>query len=241
MANHLAAVRGPDAALAFIDEQLAAQAADARLAAALNELRGTCCARARRYDEAEAAFKKALALAPDRLSAHFALADLYLRRNETPKAIARYEEVLKAAPDNVSAYMRLGVIHETAGAFGPAEAMYAKALEHAPDFAPALNNLAWILLQQGKDPERAFALAAKARKLMPDDPGVADTYGSALIARGLFATAITTLRDAVAKNPRSPALWLHLAIAYWRHGRSEQARSALAEAFLLSALPWARR
>ena len=48
--------------------------------------------------------------------------------------------------------------------------MCEKVLEINPDFAPAANNLAWLLLQQGQDPDRALNLAKKAKAQTPSEP-----------------------------------------------------------------------
>ena len=237
MVSLLAARPDEGEALVFLDGHIAAQASNAPLLAALEEMRGNLFAGRRRFADAAACFEKALAAAPDRLSVYFSLANLHLRQNETQQAIERYREVLKTKPDNVQALMAIGVIQETEGALAQAEATYAKAIEASPNFAPALNNLAWLLLQEGKDLERAFALAERAHKALPDDANVADTYGFALLTKGLFATAITTLQDAAQKIPENPAVWYHLAIAYWRYGKAAQAKTALQEALVRSVLP----
>jgi tetratricopeptide (TPR) repeat protein len=105
-----------------------------------------------------------------------------------------------------------------------------KALEIDPDFAPAANNLAWLLLQEGQDPDRALNLAKKAKAQLPDDPSVADTLGLAFIDKGLYASAISELSDAADKMPWNPTVLYHLALAHWKNGEKEQALEALHDA-----------
>ena len=45
----------------------------------------------------------------------------------------------------------------------------------SPRFAPAANNLAWVLSEHGGDKDRALALAQTAKEQAPEDPHVTDT------------------------------------------------------------------
>ena len=108
--------------------------------------------------------------------------------------------------------------------------MYEKALEINPNFAPAANNLAWMLLMENEDPDRALALAKNAKAKLPDDPRVADTLGLALITKGFYASAISELSDSASKLPEDPTVHYHLGLAYWKNGEKEEALEALDKA-----------
>ena len=162
------------------------------------------------------------------------MARVYIEKKETPKAIAVYNEVLEKQPKFIPAYMALGGIYGAEGKQTEARKMYEKALEINPDFAPAANNLAWLLLQQGEDLDRAFDLARKVKGQMPDDPSVADTLGLAFIAKGLYPSAISELSDAAAKRPENPTILYHLGLAHWKNGDKDQALKTLQDALKLS-------
>ena len=71
--------------------------------------------------------------------------------------------------------MLAGAIHERRGNIPKARESYEKVLALNPRFAPAANNLAWILSEHGGDKDRALALAQTAKELAPEDPQVSVT------------------------------------------------------------------
>ena len=77
------------------------------------------------------------------------------------EADARYRQVLVVRPGSVRAWVDLGNAEADRGRRRP-EKGYRRALEIAPDDRDALNNLAWLLLEEGARLEEAEALAARA-------------------------------------------------------------------------------
>ncbi|MGQ9751016.1 tetratricopeptide repeat protein, partial [Desulfosoma sp.] len=96
-----------------------------------------------------------------------------------------------------------------------------------PDFAPAANNLAWLLVETGGNIDRALTLAQMAKEKMPDDPAVADTLGWIFVHKKAYASAVAQLEDAVAKMPENPSIRYHLAVALAEKGDAERARTEL--------------
>jgi len=220
----------PSKALSFLNEQISEHEKNPALAAVLHQMRGTVLLSQKNYEAAETAFKKALDLNPDLIGPYVTLANLFLTRNETDKAIAQYKEILEKRPKLIQAHMALGAIYDAQGKAAEARKAYEKALEINPDFAPAANNLAWLLLQQGQDPDRSLTLAKKAKAQLPEDPRVADTFGFACIVKGLYASAIAELSDAAEKMPQNPTVLYHLGLAYWKHDEKDHAVEALRDA-----------
>jgi tetratricopeptide (TPR) repeat protein len=220
----------PTQALSFLDAQSREHEKNLALVPVLHEMRGTVLFSQKNYEEAEAAFKKALDLNPDLVGPYVTLANLYLTKNETDKAILQYKEILGKRPGFIQAYMALGAIYDAEGKASKALEMYEKALEINPNFAPAANNLAWLLLEQDQDPDRSLMLAKKAKAQLPDDPRVADTLGLACIVKGLYASAIAELSDAAEKMPENATVLYHLGLAYWKNEEKDQAVEALENA-----------
>jgi tetratricopeptide (TPR) repeat protein len=186
------------------------------------------------YKDSEAAFRKAIELKPELLSPYLSLASLHMAKNEIPQAIAQYKEILERQPRFIQAYMALGVIYETQGNRAQACEMYDQALEINPDFSPAANNLAYLMLEQAQDPDRALNLAKKAKAQLPDDPNVMDTLGVAFIAKGLYSSAISELSGAADKLPQNPIVLYHLGLAHWKNGDRDQALVALQNALKIT-------
>jgi len=223
----------PARALAFLDSALQEQKENKPRAAYLYGLRGGVLFAQKDYDQSEANFKKAIELNPELLAPYMSLARLYQAKEETAKAVAQYQAVLAKEPKYGPAYMALGAIYDAEGKPAEARPMYEKVLEIRPDFAPAANNLAWILLDSGKETDRALDLAKKAKTQLPDDPNVADTLGLALMAKELYPAAITEFTDSAKKLPQNPTVLYHLGLAQWKNGDQKPARDNVQKALAL--------
>jgi tetratricopeptide (TPR) repeat protein len=115
------------------------------------------------------------------------------------EAAALYRQVLAVRPDSVRAWVDLGNAEAVRGRRGEAETAYRKALAIAPADRDALNNLAWLLLEEGVRLEEAEGLAGKAAGPPgPDRPLALDTLGRIQLARGRCAEAARTFDEALA-------------------------------------------
>ncbi|MCC6474669.1 MAG: tetratricopeptide repeat protein, partial [Burkholderiales bacterium] len=107
--------------------------------------------------------------------------------------------------------------------FAGAEAQYRAVLATNPQQALARNNLAWVLLEQGK-PE-ALAQAEQAVQLAPDQPPLRDTLARALAVAGRLKDALAMQQSALALAPDSPGLRLQLAKLQAQAGDKKAART----------------
>jgi Flp pilus assembly protein TadD len=185
-----------------------------------------------RHDDAaaEAAFLKAIELEPTLFSAYMELGAIYRKSGRYQDALARLSEGLQVSPRNASLLMLLGVTSEAMGDIPRARKAYDDLLAVNPRFAPAANNLAWLLSEQGDDKGRALALAETAREEAPDEPRVADTLGWILYTRGAYQRAVGLLRESAAKLPGDPVIQYHFGLAAAKVGDRDGARAALTAA-----------
>jgi Flp pilus assembly protein TadD len=126
--------------------------------------------------------------------------------------------------------MLSGVIYYRRGDVSKAEEVYERALAVNPRFAPAANNLAYLLSARGGDKEKALQLAQKAKEVAPDDPHISDTLGRILYNRGVYQRALTLLKESAAKLPESPEVQYHFGMASLKAGDKETAKKSLATA-----------
>ena len=113
---------------------------------------------------AEAAYQHALTLDPDFMRPYFALARMHLRSNNAAQAIAQYEAALQQNPRQPGIHTILGTLYDQQNQPQQSEAQYRKALAIDPEFAPAANNLAYLLAttEQSLDEALTYARVAKA-------------------------------------------------------------------------------
>ena len=105
---------------------------------------------------------------------------------------------------------------------------YEKVLAQHPGNVIALNNLAWLYLEE--DPKRALRHAEQAYQASPDRPEVLDTYGWALVRNGEAQKGLTFLQDALVKAPHLAQIRYHTAVALHKTGRDREARLELEQA-----------
>ena len=94
------------------------------------------------------------------------------------------------------------------------------------DNAIAANNLAYILLEHGGDPNLALSLAQTGRKGMTDSPNSADTLAWAYYRTGAYTVAAPLLEAAVKKVPTNPTYQYHLGMVYQKLNDHAKAKSA---------------
>jgi Flp pilus assembly protein TadD len=106
-----------------------------------------------------------------------------------------------------------------------AEARYRSVLEVQPTNAMAMNNIAWLLVKQGKP--GALAMAEKANSLLPDRAALLDTLAAAQEADNKLPKAIESQGRAVTLQPDDPGLVMRLAKLYIKSGDKARARAEL--------------
>lgn len=130
-----------------------------------------------------------------------------------------------AHPNSVAATQMLADADIAAGRLTDARTKIETVLASNPDNPAALNNLAWILQQQG-DYEKSRSLANRAYSLAPT-PQIADTLGWALFKTGKAADALALLRQAAAGQQRDPTVQYHYAAALKQAGKTDEAKAVL--------------
>jgi tetratricopeptide (TPR) repeat protein len=118
------------------------------------------------------------------------------------EAAALYDDWLLAVPESDLLWTNLGNVEAARGRKSEAEAAYRRALELAPDRADALNNLAWLILDEEGRAVEAEALARRAVEADGADPYLAlDTLARAERRLGRCPAAVATAERALLLAP----------------------------------------
>ena len=200
----------------------------------LYNLLGQLWMQAKDPGQAEAAFKKAIELDNSLLTAYMNLGQTYRQAGKTDDAVKEYEAVVAKDPKVIQAHMLLGIIHESRKEFDKAKQRYEATLKLNPQFAPAANNLAWILVDQGGNLDMALSYAQTAREGMPNDPSIADTLGWVYYKTSAYLLAVGLLKEAAEKLPNEPVVNYHYGMAEHKNGDAMRAKKALQTALKLS-------
>ena len=110
---------------------------------------------------------------------------------------------------------------------GSAKDVLENALEHFADEPEIMGNLAWILLEEGNDPDRALELARNAYDQMPDQAWLMDTLGWAYYHKNAFGQAGWMLSQAEEKDPDNATIQYHLGMTLYKQGKLLKAKEKL--------------
>jgi tetratricopeptide (TPR) repeat protein len=181
------------------------------------------------FARAETALLKAIDLDGDLEAAHLLLAESYIAAHKYEEAL--HDLVPFAAKNNsTAALMRSGMIQTKLKQFEAARDAYERLLTIEPNFGPALNNLAGIYSEQLQQPAKAYQLAERARRVLPNNPYTADTLGWIYFKKGLYHSALPLLEEGATKLAAEPEPQFHLGMALSVLGRREDAMLALQRA-----------
>ncbi len=175
-----------------------------------------------RWDEAEAALRRALALNPYRAEWYFNLGltlEAAGRWDEAERALKQAHE-LDANDDQIMLLLGMTCLH--AGRARDALRWLARASSMNSDrIEPFVYQIeAYAALRKWDEAEQAFYMA------MQIDAGHAGAFanmGEAQLARGDVRRAISCLREAASREPALPRIYARLAVAYAEAGRTERA------------------
>ncbi|MBM3491193.1 MAG: tetratricopeptide repeat protein [Alphaproteobacteria bacterium] len=182
-----------------------------------------------RSEEAEAAFRQALALAPDHSDSLLGLGLLAGKRGDFAAAEAFYRAILAGRLGDCQAHRQLVASLLQRQADAEAEAALACAQAHLPH-DPTLHFQRGLLLhRQGKPAEaaRQFAVASEALSHLSE---TWNNYGMALTDAGRPEEALPKLRPALECNPRSAEAWCNLGNCLNALNRTDEAVSAFRHA-----------
>jgi cellulose synthase operon protein C len=212
--------RGVDAALATAD-RLQSEDRDFPL---IRALKGDIYLAANRPTDAVAAYTEANNAAPSSLLVT-RLAGALLRAGQSNDASTLLLSWLGDHPDDMVATEQLAEIKIAGGSWDDAAKYLELLLKQKPHDPVALNNLAWVYQQQGKEAP-AQTLARQAYVLAPS-PQTADTLGWILTTSGDPKNGATLLRQATGDAGGDPRILYHFAVALNDTGDKEAAKKAL--------------
>ncbi len=155
----------------------------------------------RRYAEAVARARAALARLGDVPAVQFAYAAALERSGAWDEAVTQFKKLLAKQPDNAAALNYLGFMFADKGVhLDEARDMLVKAVQLDPSSGAFQDSLGWVFYRLG-DLDRAEKYLTEAARLDPFDATVQEHVGDLLRARGDRARAAEAYRRALANKP----------------------------------------
>ena len=155
------------------------------------------------------------------------LFSLQLQLGRDAEAARFGEEWMRKHPSDAAFDYLMSVRDIARGDLKSAESRLRRVVEVFPANGLALNNMAWVLVNNGKGGADAVAYARRAVSVLPDEPDIMDTLASALAADGKTAEALTIQRQALELSEGRPEIRLGLARIALKAGDTTMARREL--------------
>lgn len=190
-----------------------------------------------------ASAEEAMRLAPEDPNdmAARVLVGAYLQLGKAGEAVDRLQQAHAAGKLGAGAQALLARLLTVEGDHDAAIAVLEGLLAKSPEQPGPKNDLAYLLVAANRDLDRALSLAQEARAALPMVANVADTLGTAYLAKKLPEAALPQFEEAIdLATPKSPE-WglaqLHKAMALEALGRPGDAAAAAAAALEAEAFP----
>ncbi len=212
--------------------------------AAYQLIRAEKATREELFDEAIAAYRKALLIYPKLQGVHRQLGLAYLRKKDYQNAAPEFE---KASAEEAMTYglaNNLGVSYLALEDYKKAEASFLMATQLNPQYALAYFNLATLYLRTG-DPAKAATFFEKYLSYKPEDIAAAQTYAMVLVQLKQWDQAARLLQQIANFAPDVAPIQFRLAEALSHTPHRDIAMEALKRAVSLvdprQALAWMSR
>lgn len=181
-----------------------------------------------RHDEAAKELTDLAQRFPERPEPLIELGDIYRGDSRFDEAVKAYDAAIARIgtiePRHWVLFYTRGIALERSKQWPRAEADFLQALELEPEQPLVLNYLGYSWLDQGKHVDRAQEMIERAVEQRPRDGYIIDSLGWAHYLRGNYEQAVTHLEQAVVLVADDPTINDHLGDAYWRVGRTFEAR-----------------
>jgi tetratricopeptide (TPR) repeat protein len=185
------------------------------------------------YEEAVAAFTKALELDPKMQVAQRNLEVAYFNTGFYDRRVTALRERLRQRVDDRDARWELGRAYALLGHTDDAVAEFTALLRHHPDDLPAIIQLGLAEKQTG-DLDAARHWFERALALDPESSVVVHYLGEVLYNQGRNEEARVALQRAIERNPDNPDAHYLLGFVLGDMGRHDEAREATRKAIQLN-------
>ncbi len=188
------------------------------------QLEGDTALRQNRPGEAAELYRQAYEKAP---SGNYAqrLANALAADGDFASATGALRQWLAVSPDDAQVRISLAMYLQHLKVYPEAVKEYERVIELGTESYIVLNNLAWLYQEEGDS--RAIAMAEQASQMAPDRPEVTDTLGWILTQNNQAQRGLVLLQQATVQAPHLADVRYHLAVAYAKTGRQEEARREL--------------
>ena len=185
------------------------------------------------YETAEREYRALIAGDPKNFELYMRLGETLRRKGQIQDAIGTLRQGQALAPTDPMANLQLAMLMELAGQKREAFPLYENVIKKDPTNPIALNNVAFMMAEEGRDLDTALTYAQRAKQQMPANDDVSDTLGWIYLKKRLNDNAIVIFKDIVKRNPSTVQYRYHLALAQFNKGDTIAAKQSIQAALAL--------
>ncbi|MGH7996191.1 MAG: tetratricopeptide repeat protein [Opitutaceae bacterium] len=194
---------------------------------------GTLKFQERRFDEAAALFKRAVAADPNFAAPYTALGVTDWRKKDLQGAGLAFAKAAELAPLRSAKRLQYAQFERQTGKADQARAFLLDLTRKAPDYLPA----SVLLASMDESAKQCTDGEALMDKVLQRDPGYPEALllgGRLKLEAGQASAAVTTLESAAKLYPRYPQVQYELGEAYLAEGKTDQAVNCFNRAVLMA-------
>lgn len=173
----------------------------------------------------------AVVIFPDEIRLRVLLALIHMKAEHYVAATVQFDQADRILGQDATAAERLqplfyywyGMACERMGRHEDGERLMAKYLAANPGSTEALNALAYLWAEQGRNLDRAGAYITQALKANPENGSYLDTLGWIYYRKGEYGPAVYYLKKALKREGDEPTLLDHMGDAWEAFGQPDQA------------------
>ena len=158
------------------------------------------------------------------------LGETYRRKGDIGNSVAALYKAREALPDSSMVASTLALSLDANGRRQEATQAYEQAIKLDPRNAIALNNLAFLLAENGGDLDQALTYAQRAEQMMPSMNEVSDTLGWIYLKKNLSDNAMDIFERLCQRVPDNSTYRYHLGLALSQKGDKPRAIKELQQA-----------
>ncbi len=183
-----------------------------------------------REEDAIAVIREAVAASPGDPESHYYLALLFHNTRRFTEALGEFAQVealalrRKGISLNAEFFFHYGAALERTGDLQKAEEMLTRSIALDTNNAEALNSLAYMWAEQGKNLDIALEYVGHATELDPENGAFMDTLGWIHYMRGDYKLALDQIENALFFMPGDPTIAEHLGDILEALGKNAEAK-----------------
>ncbi len=161
------------------------------------------------------------------------IGNIYNSRRQHLQAMQYYRKAVELNPDDPGHRIALAEVLDSNGDFKEAESTLKNLIEQYPDNATALNNLAYMYINEDKNLDDAEKYLERALEIEPQNGAFLDSYGWLMFKKGKTEKAISYIQSAIDMIGADPELFDHMGDIYRHLGEFEKSQEYYSRALEL--------